>query len=165
MGGLEDEELGAEASDSERDSVLKSVARSQRKKKTSRNNDGASMVQYTRDLVRVTEQDDYDNSSSGRDSYDDDRSRSRYDQKPIYKDSRRSSGSDFDSRNESSTKWKKPNRRRSSSSRSRSQSRSRSPSNRSDSWFSESDHSSDRGKRKPKQVAPSAANKKSKVTQ
>ena len=44
MGGLEDEELGAEVSDSERDSVLKSVARSQRKKKTNRNNDSASMV-------------------------------------------------------------------------------------------------------------------------
>ena len=57
------------------------------------------MVQYTRDLVRVTEQDDYDNSSSGRDSYDDDyKSRNA----PMKKKSYRSFSSDSfgDSRND-----------------------------------------------------------------
>ena len=86
--------MGAEVSESERDSILNSV-QSKRRKKNSRNNDGASMVQYTRDLVRVTEQDDYDN--SGSDSYDDDYKSRNNAPKKSYRDSRDSS---FDSRND-----------------------------------------------------------------
>ena len=133
---------------------MKSVARSKRNKESGRNKLNAS--QYTRDLVRVTELDDYDNSSSGRDSYYD-ASSSRYDRKPRNRDYS-GSDSDYDSKRSSSTKFRKPPRK-DSFGRS-----SRSPSQKSDSWFSESDQSSDRGKRKPKQVAASAY-KKSQVTQ